>query len=135
MFLAARSAVAIQSFRDLQAWQLGMDYVLAVYALTETFPRDERYGLTSQLRRSAVAVPSNISEGHVQGTRAYLRHVVIALGSVAESETQIEIARRLNYASPKLLANADEIAGNLRRVLFGLRRSLLRKQETGITNP
>jgi len=52
--------VAIQSFRDLQAWQLGMEYVLAIYAVTEEFPRDECYGLTSQLRRAAVAIPSNI---------------------------------------------------------------------------
>lgn len=92
--------MAIQSFRDLQAWQLGMEYVLAIYAVTEEFPRDERYGLTSQLRRAAVAIPSNVSEGHLQGTRTYLRYVVIAMGSVAECETQIEIARRLNYARP-----------------------------------
>ena len=119
--------MAIQSFRDLQAWQLGMEYVLAIYAVTESFPRDERYGLTSQLRRAAVAIPSNISEGHVQGSRTYLRYVIIAMGSVAECETQIEIARRLNYASPTDFMNVDALAGDLRRVLFGLRRSLRRK--------
>ncbi|MGH9240527.1 MAG: four helix bundle protein [Vicinamibacterales bacterium] len=119
--------MAIQSFRDLQAWQLGMEYVLAIYAVTEEFPRDERYGLTSQLRRAAVAIPSDISEGHVQGTRTYLRYVVIAMGSVAECETQIEIARRLNYARPNDFTHLDTIAGDLRRVLFGLRRSLRRK--------
>ena len=124
--------MAIQSFRDLHAWQLGMEYVLAIYALTESFPRDERYGLTSQLRRAAVAIPSNISEGHVQGSRTYLRYVVIAMGSLAECETQIEIARRLNYASPSELTNLDAIAGDLRRVLFGLRRSLRRKQERSV---
>ena len=121
----------IQSFRDLQAWQLGMEYALAVYAITESFPRYERYGLTSQLRRAAVGIPSNISEGHMQGTRTYLRYVVIASGSVAECETQIEIARRLNYASPNDLANIEALAGDLRRVLFGLRRSLRRKSECG----
>jgi len=57
-----------------------MEYVLAIYAVTEEFPRDECYGLTSQLRRAAVAIPSNISEGHLQGTRTYLRYVVIAMG-------------------------------------------------------
>ena len=119
--------MAAQTFRDLDAWKLGMEYVLAIYALTEKFPRDERYGLTSQLRRAAVAIPSNISEGHPQGSRTYLRYVVIALGSIAECETQVEIARRLNYASPADVASSDAIAGDLRRVLFGLRRSLRRK--------
>ena len=76
-----------------------MEYVVAIYALTERFPRDERFGLTAQLRRAAVAIPSNISEGHQQGTRAYLRYVVIATGSVAECETQLEIARR--YLIPR----------------------------------
>jgi four helix bundle protein len=127
--------VAIQSFRDLRAWQLGMEYVLTIYAVTESFPRDERYGLKSQLRRAAVAIPSNISEGHVQGTRTYLRYVIIAMGSVAECETQIEIARRLNYASPYDLTNVDAIAGDLRRVLFGLRRSLRRKRNLSDGRP
>ena len=104
-----------------------MEYVLAIYAVIEKFPRDERYGLTGQLRRAAVAIPSNVSEGHPQGSRTYLRYVVIALGSVTECETQVEIARRLNYASPADVAGLESISGDLRRVLFGLRRSLRKK--------
>jgi four helix bundle protein len=117
----------IQSYRDLEVWQLAMDYVVSVYSISERFPREERFGLTAQLRRAAVAVPSNISEGHPQGTRAYLRHVVIALGSLAECETQMEIARRLNYVAQADLSKPVSVSDSLRRLLFGLRRSLRRK--------
>jgi four helix bundle protein len=114
----------VQSYRDLEVWQLAMDYVVAMYTLTERFPSEERFGLTGQLRRAAVAIPSNISEGHQQGTRAYLRYVVIAIGSLAECETQLEIGRRLKYATDVELAVSASIGGPLRRALFGLRRSL-----------
>ena len=125
-FLAERRGMHIQSYRDLETWQLAMDYVVAIYAATERFPRDERFGLTAQLRRAAVSIPSNISEGHPQGTRTYLRHIVIAVGSVAECETQLELARRLKYLSDPQVAAAAAIGDPLRRLLFGLRRSLRR---------
>jgi four helix bundle protein len=121
--------VPIQSYRDLDAWKIAMDFVVVVYGLTQKFPQHELYALTSQLRRAAVAVPSNISEGNQQGPRAYLRHVVIALGSLGESETQIEIARRLKYISDVDLAPVEPLARDLRRVLFGLRRSLRARRE------
>ena len=114
----------IQSYRDLDAWKLGMEFVLSTYALTKGFPREDLYGLTSQLRRAAVAIPSNISEGHQQGTKVYLRHVIIAAGSAAEAETQLEIARRLGYGTDRDIAKAMELVRHVRRVLFGLRRSL-----------
>jgi len=105
-----------------------MNYAIAIYALTEKFPREERFGLTAQLRRAAVAIPSNVAEGHPQGTRAYLRHVVIATGSAAECDTQLEIARRLKYVSESDLTVAAT-GDSVRRLLFGLRRSLRRKLE------
>ena len=114
----------IQSYRDLDAWRLAMDYVVAIYTVTDRFPRDERFGLTAQLRRAAVAIPSNISEGHQQSTRAYLRYVVIAIGSIAECETQLEIARRLKYLTDLELTQPDALGNQVRQVLFGLRRSL-----------
>src|SRR5688572_11485626 len=110
-----------------------MDYVVAIYKLTESLPREERFGLTAQLRRAALAIPSNISEGHQQGTRAYLRYVVIALGSVAECETQLEIARRLSFATSTELSKSVALGESVRRMLFGLRRSLRRK--LGQENP
>jgi len=116
--------MTIQSFRDLEAWQLGMEFVIRVYAVTREFPRDERYGLTSQLRRAAVAIPSNVSEGHQHGTKAYLHFVVMALGSLAEAETQLELARRLRMTADDELEAVADLAGHVRRVLHGLRRSL-----------
>jgi len=99
-------------FRNLTVWQKGMDLAEDVYARTEKFPRSEMYGLTSQLRRASVSIPSNIAEGKAIGGQSYPRHLKIALGSQAELETQIELARRL-----KMLAEADSVAlmdGHLR---------------------
>jgi four helix bundle protein len=97
--------VPIESFRDLETWQVGMQFAEGVYFLTRGFPPEERYGLSSQLRRAAVAIPSNISEGHQQGTKAYLHFVTLAIGSVAEAQTQLELAGRLRMADePKLAA-------------------------------
>ena len=80
-----------------------MDLAVSVYGLTKTFPREEMYGLSSQLRRAVISIPSNISEGHQQGTKSYAHFVSLALGSLAEAETQIELASRLHYATPKIL--------------------------------
>ncbi len=83
---------------DLEVWRDALDLVEAVYRVTASFPADERFGLTSQLRRAAVSVPSNIAEGSARRTRAeLLQSLYIARGSLAEIETQIQIARRLSY--------------------------------------
>jgi four helix bundle protein len=88
----------INHFRDLQVWQSGMDVVESVYRLSTAFPKSELYGLTSQVGRAAVSVPSNIAEGHTRAsTKDYLRHLSIAQGSLAEVQTQLEIAVRLGY--------------------------------------
>jgi len=110
--------------KDLMVWQKAMDLVTEIYRLTRTFPKEELYGLTSQTRRAAVSIPSNIAEGHaLKQTLAYLRHLAVASGSLAELQTQLEIADRLGYLKPentKVLGQADEFA----RMLAGLRRSL-----------
>ena len=121
----------ILSFRDLEVWQLGMKLVVDVYRQTESFPPAERYGLTSQIRRAAVSIPSNIAEGHARRSDgAYLNHVRIALGSQAELGTELEIASRLGYLSDEvssmLIARVDEV----RRMLHGLRRSLERRRQS-----
>jgi four helix bundle protein len=113
----------IQSFRDLEAWQLAMDFVSRVYLITRSFPREEVYGLSAQLRRAAVGVPSNVSEGHQQPTKAFAHYVTIALGSLAEAETQLELAERLRFAVAEDIAPVLA-AARLRQVLHGLRRSL-----------
>ena len=102
-----------------------------VYAVTKLFPDDERFGLVAQLRRSVVGVPSNISEGHQHGTRAYRRFVVIALGCLAECETQLEIGRRLKLAPERRIVALRQEIAPLRRVLHGLARSLKRREEQG----
>jgi four helix bundle protein len=87
----------IKSHRDLEAWQVAMDLVDRIYDLTEMFPDKERFGLQSQLRRAAVSVPSNIAEGQARPIRAALNHLSIAVGSLAEIDTQMEIGRRRKY--------------------------------------
>lgn len=126
--------MAIISYRDLEAWQLGMSLAEAVYQVTQRFPREERYGLTSQLRRAAVAIPSHVSEGYQQGTRAYLHYVMIALGSQAETDTQLELARRLKLAPAEEIAPVMKLAARAGQVLHGLSRSLTKKQANA-SNP
>lgn len=116
------------SYRDLSVWQLAMSLTEAVYAVSRTFPQIELYALASQLQRAAVSIPSNIAEGHARNTtRDYLRFVSIAMGSLAEVETQIELAARLNYLGIEqrdaLFTTTDELG----RMLQGLRKSLQSK--------
>ena len=124
---------SVLSFRDLEVWQFGMELVVNVYRATERFPIGERFGLTSQTRRAAVSIPSNIAEGHARRSdAAYLNHIRIALGSQAELGTQIEAAARLGFLSTEsataLLAEVDRV----RRMLHGLRRSLEHRQKLPI---
>ena len=116
--------VPITSYRDLDDWQLGMTLAEMVYAVTQSFPVEERYGLAAQVRRASVGIPSNVAEGHQMGTRAYRHHVLIALGCQAECETQLELARRLRMAPENDLSNAIDLAARVGRVLHGLVRSL-----------
>jgi len=114
----------IVSYRDLAAWQLGMTFVEEVYALTRSFPREELFGLTSQLRRAAVSITSLIGEGHQQSTKTYRNYVIRALGSQAECETQMELARRLAFAPPDRLRPVSLLLSRVGQVLHGLARSL-----------
>lgn len=90
----------INTYKDLIVWQKSMDLVVAIYGLTELFPKTEIYGLTSQMRRGAVSIPSNIAEGRRRGSRKdYRQFLVIAYASGAELETHIEIAKRLSFGA------------------------------------
>ena len=114
----------IQSFRDLRVWHQSMDLVVEIYAKTEVFPRSEMYGLTSQIRRAAVSVPSNIAEGKAIGGRSYLRHLKIAIGSDSELQTQIELARRLKMMRETDADEALERASEVGRMIAALLKSL-----------
>ena len=116
----------IQSFRDLLVWQKGMDLAVTIYKSTEKFPRSEMFGLTSQVRRAAVSIPSNIAEGKAIGGQSYPRHVKIALGSEAEVQTQLELAKRLNMLSESEAKKLLEQTSELGRMLTGLLSSLPR---------
>lgn len=90
----------IESYKELKVWQRAMELVCAMYELTEQFPDKEVYGLTSQMRRAAISIPSNIAEGRLRGTRKeFVYFLRIAYGSGGELETQIEIAKRLRKTS------------------------------------
>ncbi len=106
-----------------------MTLVEQIYRLSEAFPRHEIYGLTNQLRRAAVSVPSNIAEGHTrEHTKEYLNHLSMAQASLAEVETQLEIAVRLKYVSPEHNQALVDQIGSLGKQLYALRNALLKKQ-------
>lgn len=116
-----------QTYRGLIAWQKSMDLVTAIYQATRTFPREELYGLTSQLRRAAVSIPSNIAEGQARYSHAEFHHFLRnARGSLAEVETQIQIARNLEYIEAKqteaLLRSTAEIGRILNALLDSVKK-------------
>jgi four helix bundle protein len=121
------TSLAVQSYRDLIAWQKAMDLVTRVYTCTESFPKTEVYGLTSQLRRAAVSIPSNIAEGHARLSsgefRQFLGH---ALGSLCELETQVLISERLGYIGPDQRAALLVQTAETGRIINGLLRRLPR---------
>lgn len=121
---------AIRSVRDLIAWQKTYELALTVMRSTGGFPVDERFGLTSQLRRAAVSVPSNIAEGFGRGSRAeYVRFLYIARGSLYELTTQLSLAADLGYLSSDNGDSLRSLADECERVLWGLIRALQRKQQ------
>ena len=88
--------------KDLDVWKISMDFVVDIYKLTQNFPHDEKFGLTSQLRRASVSIPSNIAEGAGRkGVKEYIQFLYVALGSIAEIDTQLIIAERLGYGETK----------------------------------
>jgi four helix bundle protein len=115
----------VQSYRQLIAWQKAMDFVTEVYRVTREFPQAELYGMTSQLRRAAVSIPSNIAEGQGRQTtgefRQFLGH---ARGSLLETETQILLSERLEYLDHNTTATLIAHAAELGRILNGLMNSL-----------
>jgi len=120
-------SIPVRGHRDLKVWQQSKALAIAVYQHTKSFPKEELYGLTSQMRRCAVSVPSNIAEGNARSTKDYLRFIDIAQGSLAELETQLEIAQELSYLSSDALAECLISAFEVGRMLHGLSASLKSK--------
>ena len=119
----------INSYRDLKVWEAGMDLVAECYGVSRELPRTELYGLTSQIQRAAVSVPANIAEGY--GRRHigdYVRHLLIANGSLKELETEVLIAMRLRYLSASRAKPILDAAEELGRMLAALIRALNRRR-------
>ena len=124
----ADSKKQIAGYRDLNVWELGLQIAELVYQLTRQFPKEELYGLTSQLRRASVSISANIAEGHAKGfTKDYVRHLAYAIGSLAEVETLLELSVRLELASTPAVNELNRMIGEERRMLRGLQRSLRSK--------
>jgi four helix bundle protein len=114
----------IVSFRDLIAWQLAMELTDLVYDITERFPQREWFGLSQQMRKSAISIPSNIAEGSRRKAPGYINHLVIALGSHAELDTQCEIATRRKFIRSQEGDKLQALIAEVGRVTHGLLRSL-----------
>ena len=115
----------VRTHRDLDVWKKSIDLVTLIYKYTAEYPKDEVYGLTSQIRRCAVSIPSNIAEGSARTTRKDFSHfLAIALGSVAELETQLIISRNLNFLSEAVLDELISELISIRRMTLGLRKSI-----------
>jgi four helix bundle protein len=118
----------VRKYSELIAWRKAMDLVQQVYKATKHFPREEMYGLTSQLRRAAVSVPSNIAEGQGRKTtNEFVHRLAIAYGSLMEVETQLLIAERLRYLGTGDIARLMDQAGEVGRVINGLSASLSKR--------
>jgi four helix bundle protein len=111
--------------KKLIAWRKSMDLVEKVYELTKNFPREEVYGLSSQLRRAAVSVPSNIAEGAAdRSTVQFRNYLSVAIGSLNEIDTQLEIALRIGYLNDTAFRDAESLVDECLAVTYGLRKSL-----------
>ena len=114
-----------KSFRNLKVWQQSMVLVEEIYTVTRSFPRYEQFGLTSQLRRAAVSIPSNIGEGKRRKRQlVFLNHLDIALGSQAEVEVQLDIAKRVGFLGAQDYERIQMITEEVGRMLNGLITSL-----------
>ena len=106
-------------FEKLLVWQKAMDFAELVYSITKSFPSDERFGLTAQLRRAAVSVPSNIAEGSQRSTPKEFRNfLLISKGSIAEVETQLMLSLRLQFANEELTQRAIDLGNELQKMLY-----------------
>jgi four helix bundle protein len=119
----------MHSYRELLVWQKAMNLVIEIYRITQRFPKSETYDLSNQMQRASVSIPSDIAEGFgLKKTKAHLRHLAIASGSLAELETQLDISERLSYLLPED-KNIIEQANEIGRMLSGLRNSLSLKTQ------
>ncbi len=121
--------MTIQSFRDLEVWKLAMDLAAECYRVTKAFPKDELFGMTSQIRRSAASIPANIAEGHGrEHTKEFLNHLSIARGSLMEVQTHLLLCQRVGLVSEtelnQLMPSCERISQMISRLRLSLERRL-----------
>jgi four helix bundle protein len=117
--------MALKSYRELDVWKVAADLVVEVYRASRTWPIDERFGLTSQIRRAAASIPANIAEGYCRSHRGdYLRFLSIARGSVAEVETHLIVAARVEIASRASLKTSWQLTQTVSKMLTAQIRAL-----------
>ena len=115
----------MKTYRDLIVWQKGIDLSVSVYNVTHSFPQHELYGITNQLRRSAISVPSNIAEGYGRSSNAdFVRFLKIASGSLYEMQTQLEICRRINYIEQIAFDKTWDLSVEIEKMLSSLIRKI-----------
>ncbi len=113
------------NFKELLVWQKSIDFVTEIYKITETFPKDETFGLKSQIRRASVSIPSNIAEGNSRRSKPdYLQFLKISRGSCAEVETQLIISRNLNFLKEENYQKLNQDIIEISKMLNGLINSL-----------
>ena len=113
--------MSVKSYQDLIVWQKSMDLVVVCYRIAQSFPKEEIFGLTSQLKRSVVSIPANIAEGHGRLTRGeYINFLGIAQGSLRETETHLLIAKRLNFTRDEQLQPAISLIEEIGKMLTNL---------------
>ena len=119
----------MSSYKDLLVWQSAVELSKEVYLLSDKFPREEMYGLTSQMRRAAVSIASNIAEGRSRGTKKdFIQFLRIALGSGAELETQVEIAKQLSFSASLNYSSVEKLLSETMKMLHGMVKSLLKAE-------
>ena len=117
--------MSVKSYRDLIAWQKAMDLAASVYRVTEAFPSREQFGLSNQMRRASVSIPSNIAEGQGRGTtKDYVHFLHISRGSLQELETQLLLAQRLNFAVESDVQSLLSLCDEVSRLVSGLINAL-----------
>ena len=116
--------MTVKTFRDLEAWNEGIELAMLVYECTDRFPRYELFGISSQMRRAAVSIPSNIAEGQCKSPREFLHYISHGRGSLHELMTLSTIAQRRDYASAEAFERLTQRMDRQGKLLFGLRRSV-----------
>ena len=118
----------LQSYKELEVWQLGMELVKKVYILTKKLPKDELYGMTNQIRRAAVSIPSNIAEGQARNsTKEFIQFLSVARGSSCELETQLLLCVEIEYFAESEIADCLELIGFIGKMTLSLIKRLSEK--------